>query len=123
MGSRCDTSRTVHIDADVVVPSEGCGSGVESDADQHLAVFRPGKGGERQLNRHRCSNRVGCGFEDTEKGVAFGGDLDTRIGRNRFSDQSVVRFQNIWITIRKLMQETCRTLDVGEQEGDRAGRE
>jgi hypothetical protein len=97
---------------------------VEAHPDADRVVLRPALRRERGLRR--CSGRDGCGHaaEDGEEGVALAVDLDPAGGRERVLEQSVVRRQDVAVAVAaERLQQARRALDVGEQEGDGAGRQ
>ena len=68
-----------------------------------------------------CSRR---GSEGEEERVALRVDLDPAFGRARLAHDGAVLGESVGVRVRaELVQELRRALDVGEEEGDGAGRE
>jgi hypothetical protein len=72
-----------------------------------------GRGGRDRIRRSR---------EDDGERVALRVHLDAAVTRPDIAEQSMVLTQQVGVAIAELAQEQGRTLDIGEQERDRAGR-
>ena len=71
-----------------------------------------------------AADRTRSGREGEEEGVALGVDLDPALDCARCPDQPPVLGQRFRVGLgAELVQEPRRALDVGEEEGDGAGRE
>ena len=59
----------------------------------------------------------------TKKGVALGVDLDAAVAGEGLPEDAPVLGERVGVGVAELVQQACRALDVGEEEGDGAGRE
>ncbi len=111
-----DPRRAVDVDPDVALVRRLWLTGVDSDAHADgAALERVARVGGR---RH-C---VRCAREGNEERVALRVDLDAVVSRERFSQGAAVLREEIRVARSVLLEEPRRALDVGEEEGDGAGR-
>jgi len=97
---------------------------VDAHPDPDLAVGRPGLRGERPLRVGRRRKGIARPLEDDEEAIAFGRDLDAAVGGDRCPDQVTVTPEQRAPAFRtQRLGERGRALDVGEDEGDRPGRQ
>ena len=114
---RGDASGEVDVVADVALVGKEGSTGMQPDAhldragDEHLGEGRSGV---------ECAGR---GREREEEGVALRVDLDTTLGGARLPDDAPMLCQRLRVGLgAELVQQLRRPLDVGEEEGHRAGR-
>src|ERR687892_1926084 len=118
-----DARRTMDVDADVVIAAAGPFAGVEAHPYADLGSVRPCVLGDASLGQDRGRDCGGRAVEDREEAVALGTDLDaSRVDDGLAKDAAVVR-QEISVPVLERLDEARRTLDVGEEEGDRPGRQ
>ena len=118
VAGRGDPRGAVHVLSDVALVGEQGRPGVQ--ADPHLD--RPGASAAVSLGRGR--ERTRRGREGDEEGVALGVDLDPAVARAGLAHHPPVLGQRLRVGLgAELVQEPRRALDVGEEEGDGAGRE
>src|SRR5439155_26227056 len=113
----CDPRRSVHVEAHIPLVRHERLAGVEAYADaDRAAVERPLAfgGGRESVFRARKSD---------EEGVALGVDLDAAVAGEGLPEDAPVLRQRVGVGVAELVQQACRALDVGEEEGDGAGRE
>ena len=112
-----DPGRAVDVAADVALLGEERRAGVHADR-------APGSGPDASARRcGGCRERGGRGREGEEEGVALRVDLDPALGGARVADHAAVLGERLRVGLgAELVQELRRALDVGEEEGDGAGR-
>ena len=116
-----DPEGPVDLDADVAVLAERGDAGVQPDADPHRS--RPGVARNPPLRLDR-SLRGGLGLgERGEELVAARVDLAAVGCSDRFTKQAPEVGEHGLPTLTELPRKPRRALDVGEEEGDRSGRE
>ena len=115
-GSR-DPRRAVDVDADVTLLRDERFAGVEAHSDTERAVL------ERPLGVGRSTQRVGRAREGDKERVALRVDLDAAVSGEGVAQDPTVLSENAGVGVAELVKEPRRALDVGEEEGDGAGRE
>ena len=78
--------------------------------------------GECELALDRREQRVARARESDEERVALGVDLVPAVSLTRCPQQTLMIREHLRITLAKLLDEPRRPLDIGEEEGDGAGR-
>jgi hypothetical protein len=117
VGSGGDARRDMHVVAHVAVLGQKRGAGV--DADPHVDA----PGGECRRQRERGLQRSLRGREGEEERVSLRVHLDAALCGACLADQPPVLRKRLCVRLgTEVVQEPCRSLDVGEEEGDRAGR-
>lgn len=114
MGGRGDASGPVDIDPDIVVASELAFPRVETHADPHFGVFRPGVGRQCLLGCARTSDGLRSGGESEEEGISLRGNLDSPGFLHRLADEPAVGSVELSIFIAKALEESCGTLYIAE---------
>lgn len=123
MCGRSDPRGSVDVETDVVVAARDSFTAMEADPDAHRLATRPGRSREGSLRRDGRCDRRGRIEERHEERVAFGRVLGSARCCKRGSEKSLVLLQRFTIGRRsKRLEETGRTLDVAEEERERAGR-
>ena len=118
-----DPCRTVDVDPDVVVAAQDTVAAVQTHPDANLAAVGPGVGRESSLRRHRCSDGSTRGGEHREERVTFGSDLHAiSLGDGVPHDRGMLVLERR-VRLTEPSEESRRSLDIGEQERHRAGRE
>ena len=112
---RADPGGTVDVEADVALVGDDGVAGVDADPDAD-------RGLRRSLDSLGCRDGVVGPTEGDEERVALRVDLDAVVRRRSRADPPVLG-QQVGVVLAVFVEQTCRALDVGEQEGDRAGRE
>jgi len=121
--SRCrDSGRTVDIQPDVVVAAELAIAGVETHPDENRGLVRPRVLGKRSMGRDRRLDRLRGGWKDGKEAVALGPQLGPARTGDRTAHDPMVVLEKLAVAIPEGMDQARRTLDVAEQECDRAGR-
>jgi hypothetical protein len=69
------------------------------------------------------SERVGGLPEGNEESIPLRVDLDPAVAEERISQRPAMLGQHLCIRVAELVEQPRRALDVGEEEGDRPGRE
>ena len=111
-----DARSPVDVDPDVAIRGWSRLAGVESHTDLDHAT------GQRPLGLHRRRDGLRGPCEREEERVALGVDLCTSVGGDGFPDDATMLGQGVRVGVSEVAQQPRRTLDVGEQEGDLAGR-
>ena len=118
MTARRDAGGAVDVNPDVAFVAEVGRAGVQTHA--HADRTR-GQSSQRVGGRLECA---GCGREGDEEGVPLGIHLDAVVAGAGLADHAPVLGERRGVCLRsQLVQQLGRALDVGEQEGDRAGGE
>jgi len=117
-----DPCRPVDVESDVIGPSQRRDPGVESHPSPYSAALRPVVCSQGILGPATCQNGVECGPEHGEERIALGLDHGAVIGLDGRSHQLVVGFEKPDPSRPERLDETSRSFDVGEEEGDSAGR-
>ena len=118
-----DPCRTVDVDPDVVVAAHDTVAAVQTHADADLDAVGPGVGREPSLRRHRCSDGSPRGREHREERVTFGSDLHAiSLGDGVPHDRGMLVLERR-VRLTEPSEESRRSLDIGEQERHRPGRE
>ena len=79
---------------------------------------------ERRSQRRGGRKGAGSRREREEERVTLRIDLDSAAGHARLAYRPAVLSQSVGVGVRpQLVEQSRRALDVGEEEGDRAGRE
>ena len=90
---------------------------------QRCAIW-PGVYQESPLGRHRRPEGISGPGERHQERVALGVDLLTVPCDERLAKQAVMFRQNLRVpAVAEALEERSRPLDVGEEEGDRPGRQ
>ena len=118
MGSGRDPSNLVERKGYVVAVNRCRLSRVYSHPDLDLDSGRPGVGGQCQLGFQTCCDRLSRIRKGDEQRVAFGPYLGASVAGHRGAEQLVVVCQQTGVRITQLTEESRRTFDVGEDEGD-----
>jgi hypothetical protein len=98
----------VDVQADVTICSHGWLAGVQPHSHPHWPVA------ERPLSVLGSGHRVGCTGKRNKKGVALGVNLDTAMAREYLAQGTAVFGECIRIGVEQLIQESRRTLYIGE---------
>jgi hypothetical protein len=118
MATGGDACRTVHISTDIALVGQQRRPCVQANTHLDRAGcerLREGRGG---LNRSWCRR------EGEEERVSLRVDLDAVVTRAGLADQAAVLGKRSRIALRsQFVQELRRSFDVGEEDGDCAGRE
>ena len=118
VADRRDPSSAVDVVSDVSLIGDERRPGVETNAH----VDRAGR--ERLCERGRRRECAGRGRKGEEEGISLGIDLDATLGGARLPDYPAVLGELVGVRLgAERVQEPRRALDVGEEEGDGAGRE
>jgi hypothetical protein len=117
MADRGDPRGPVDVDPDVALVRDQGLAGVEADPDADGAIREPGLrvAGGRQ--------GVGSPSERDEEGVALGVDLYAVVPLEGVAQHAPVLGERLRVGVAELVHQPRRALDVGEEEGDGAGRE
>jgi len=107
---------SVHIDTDVVLAGDDGLAGVDAYADANRAV------GERALRSLGGGDGAGGALKRHEEGVALRTDLDATVVLEGAPEDAPVLSEDIHVPVAELVDEPCRALDIGEEEGDRPAR-
>ena len=92
------------------------------DANPELVAVRPFVGGERALDLGGRRDGVVRRGERDEERVALRVDLEAAMPVDRVPQEVAVRREQAGVDVAETPEQPGRALDVGEQEGDRAGR-
>jgi hypothetical protein len=111
-----DSRRAVDVDADVALLGHDRLAGVEA----HANADRPGP--ERVVGLNRRGNGAGGSRERDEERVTLRIYLDACVSRERLPQCSSVLGEEIHVASAVLVEKSCRSLDIGEEERDRATR-
>ena len=84
---------------------------------------RIGPCGERALSARCGGDCVSCAGERDEERIALGVDLGAAVIGECLPEHLAMARQSLRIGIAELLQQPRRPLDVGEEEGDGAGRQ
>ena len=114
----CNPRGEMDVVPDVALVRGERSARVEADAQLDRAV------GERAGHRACRGDRSRRGLEGEEERVSLRVDLDPVLGSARLTDDATVLRKRLRVRVgAELAQELRRALDVGEEEGDRSGRE
>jgi hypothetical protein len=113
VGGRADARGAVNVDPNVALIGHGRLAGMDPHPDGDR---------ERPLRFLRRRDRIGCARESDEEGIPLGIDLDAPVGRKGVAKCAAVLGQRVGIARAQLLEQPGRTLDIGEEEGDGAGR-
>jgi hypothetical protein len=111
-----DPRRSVDIEADITLPGNHGLAAVDPDPDPDRTRL------ERVLPFLRGGDCVGRLTERDEEGIALRVHLDSAVAVERLAQHPAVLRQSLGVGVAKLLQELRRSLDVGEEERDRARR-
>jgi hypothetical protein len=123
MGSRRDPRRLVHAHAHVALVAHSRLTCVQAHANANGGVIRPAVRGECPLGREGSTDSILRPRKGDEERIALRVDLLTPGGLEGLSQDPVVLGQHVAVPVAKLLEQTCRSLDVREEEGDRSSRE
>jgi hypothetical protein len=118
-----DPGRPVHIQPHIVVPAQHPLPGVQAHPHPHRPPRRPVVGGQPPLGGHRRPDRPHRATEGHKERVALGTDLHPPAPRDRPAHDRRVLVPDPRVPVPQLLQQPGGALDVGEQEGDRPGRQ
>jgi hypothetical protein len=115
-----DPGGPVHVDPQVVVPSQASLPGKHAHADPEGPAVEPGMGGQGSLGGHRGPNGPWGRGEHSEEGIPLGPELGSfPLGDGRPHEAHVIVLHRP-VVLTKLLEELGGALDVGEQERDGA---
>ena len=118
VAGRGDAGGTMDVSADVALLGEEWRPRVQ--ADPHLDRAEA----SASVKRRRRRERPGRGGESEEEGVSLRVDLDPALAAHASRIDAPVLGERVCVGLgAELVQQLRRALDVGEEEGDRAGRE
>ena len=117
---RLHPRRVMHVEADVLVAHQWRLACVQADAHPDGLVPRPGMRGEAPLCRGRGAACVQRALEDAEERIALGAQLPPVAAPEGRAQDLVVVHLRLHVSIAELLHQARRTLDVREQERDRA---
>ena len=118
MAAGRDAGRTVHVAADVALLGQERRTRVQANPHSDRA-----QGEALGEGRSRC-DRARSRREGEEKGVSLGVDLDPAFSSACRPDHAAALGEGLCVGLgAQLVQQPGRALHVGEEEGDRAGRE
>ena len=113
-----DASSAVHVVADVAL------LGQQRSARVQACSHANGAGLERLGHRQCGCGGAGSRREREEERVALRVDLDAALAGAGLADHATVLGQSVRVRVcSEVVEQTCRALDVGEEERDRAGGE
>ncbi len=118
-----DPSGTMDVEPDVVVTAQAGHAGVQADSDAHRRIVRPRGARQFMLSHARRRDGIGRGGEDGEEGVALGAHFRPAVGCDRDPKDLGMALEESHVGLAEERQEGRGALDVGEQKGDRAGRQ
>ena len=118
----CDPGRPVHVQAEVVVAAQHPLARVEPGPDPKLDAVGPGAARQPPSGRDRGPHRFRRSLEDHEERIALGAHLVAATRGDRRSEDLGVAILHGPVAVAEPLQEPGRPLDIGEQEGDGAGR-
>ena len=117
MARGCDTRREVHVVSHVALVGDERGARVQADAQADRPWCERGRD---RLGRRRRSR---SGWEREEEGVSLRVYLDAALGAHSLADDPAMLGERVRVCLcAELAQEPRRSLNVGEEEGDSAGR-
>jgi hypothetical protein len=115
MSAGRDPSGSVHINADVALLGQVGRPGMKTHAHPDRT---PSQSFLRSGGRAQRTGRRG---ERNEEGIALRVDLDPAVGAERVAQDATVFRECVRVlSVASLMQKSCRTLYVSEEEGDRS---
>ena len=117
MTGRRDARRLVNVEAEVVAVGKLRLAGMNADPNAN------GSCGERVLCVGGRDHRVRRARERGEDRIVLRSEFDAAVSYERLLERPPVRTEQLGVTRSHLLQQPRRALDVGEEEGDRAGRE
>jgi hypothetical protein len=115
--------RAMDVDPNVVRVHDQRLAGVDAHADAYRDAVRPAVLGERLLNLGGGGDGIASVGERDEEAVALRVDDAAAVLVARLAHEPPVPGQNLCVAVTELVQQARRALDVGEEKGDRAGRE
>ena len=118
-----DPRGPVHVDADVVVPAADPLPRVEAHPDPQRGARGPVVGGQAPLGGHRGLHALHRASEGREERVSLRADLDPAPLVDGPAKDGGVIVEDLRVQIADLLEQPGGALDVGEQEGDRPGRQ
>jgi hypothetical protein len=77
---------------------------------------------ERALGRDRTGDGIPGPRKRVEERVALSVDLGPALGSEVLPEEQPVIANDVSVLVTKLLEQTSRPLDIGEEEGDRAAR-
>ena len=123
MRGSADPRGAMHIHADVARPLDERLARVERHSHADLHASRPPLGGDRPLRLDVHSEGVDRARERDEERIALGVDLEAVPFRERGAQEPALLGEQVGVFLPQAFQQPGRTLDVREQERDRAGRD
>ena len=110
------------VEAHVAVADHLRRAGVHGHARGGEQAVRPGMGPEGALGGERGRERLRRLRKDAEERIALGAELVAACGPERVAEQGAVVGVQRGIAVAELQEQPGRALDVGEEQGDGAGR-
>ena len=117
-----DTGGVVDVQADVLLSYERSFTRVQPHANTKGDAFRPLVLREVPLRVCRRLASIDGAFEDAEERISLGAQLSPSLALKRRSQDRVVVGLRLYVALAYFLHEAGRSLDVGEQERDGAGR-
>src|SRR5207245_5915180 len=112
----------VDVDSDVVVSACNSFPCVEAHPDAYGIALGPVVAGQVPLGPHRSPHGPERAGERNEERVPLRADLDSTTLRDGPAHDGGVVVEDSSVPITELLEQPGGSLDIGEQEGDRAGR-
>ena len=119
---RADARAAVDAHPDIPVATDKRLARVKAHPHANRHAVGPRLGGERPLQLDRRGDRVACARERDEERVALRVDLVAVEPLDRLADQPGMGLKHIVVALAELLEQPRRSFDVGEEEGDGAGR-
>lgn len=111
------------VDADVIVGRERRRPRMDPHPDPEGKTAEPRVSRKSALRVRGRSHGVLRATEGDEERVALGPDLDAAVLLDGGAYQPMMLLERLGVSVAELLQEPRRPLDIGEEEGDRSGRE
>jgi hypothetical protein len=119
-----DTRSLMHGQTAIAPVGDRSLAGVDADPHTDDAVLRPTMLRQHAKRSHGSSHRPARGPEGDEEAITLAIDLDPVVLSERVAKQAAVSIEHVPVRGRaERLHEPSRPLDVGEEEGDGAGRE
>ncbi len=118
-----DPRRTVHTETYVAFSADRGLAGVNPHADAELGAVRPRVLREPALAGDRGGHRILGTAEADEERIPLRVDLVAAVLDERLAQDPLVILERFPVAITEPLEQLCRALDVGEQEGDSSDRQ
>ena len=106
----------MHIHTDIAFGGELRFAGMQTHAHAHLHTMWPGVGGETALGGHGSPDGIAGTGKGDEESIPLGIHFVTEIHLEGHAQEAATLHQHLGVIVTQLLEQLCRSLDIGEEQ-------